>query len=153
MNSDYYGLKIFLVAAVLGGGSSGSGGVVTSSGKPYISTLSQPDLERLGLKAVSAGAKPEKLQQAFVSAQTNGDWSKLENLISGALGEDAVKDPSAGNPIAAVSNIVSNFIGRFTPTFISIIEFGRKKTIMKAYTHRTYFLLYYGFRWHWKLSY
>ena len=86
---------------------------MTSSGKPYISTLSQPDLERLGLKAVAAGAKPEKLQQAFVSAQTNGDWSKLENLISGALGEDAVKDPGAGNPIAAVSNIVSNFIGRF----------------------------------------
>ena len=111
--------QLNLVAAVLGGGSSsssssGSGGVVTSSGKPYISTLSQPDLERLGLKAVSAGAKPEKLQQAFIQAQQNGDWSKLETLISGALGEDAIKDPSAGNPIAGISNLVSNFIGKFT---------------------------------------
>ena len=108
-------MKKILVDAVLGGGGGGSsvsGGVVTSSGKPYISTLSQPDLERLGLKAVSAGAKPGDLQQAFIQAQQNGDWSKLEKLISGALGEDAIKDPSAGNPIAAVSNIVSNFIGK-----------------------------------------
>ena len=86
-----------------GGGGSGSGGAsvvtVTSDGKPYLSTLSQIELEKLGLKAIAAGAKPLKLQQAFVTAQTQGDWSKLEALISNALGPDAIKDPNANNPI------------------------------------------------------
>jgi len=98
------------VAAVLGGGISNKVGIVASS-TGYLSTLTQPELEKLGLKAVSAGAKPGKLQEAFVTAQTNGDWSKLESLISGALGADAIRDPSAGNPIAGISNFVSNFIG------------------------------------------
>ena len=103
-----------------GGGGSGSGGAsvvtVTSDGKPYLSTLSQPELEKLGLKAVAAGAKPQKLQQAFVTAQSNGDWSQLESLISGALGPNAIKDPSAGNPIAGISNFVSNLVGKIINT-------------------------------------
>ena len=49
-----------LVSAILGGG--GSGGGLVQSSKPYLSTLSQPDLEKIGLKAVAAGAKPQKLQ-------------------------------------------------------------------------------------------
>ena len=101
----------------MGGGGGGSGGgtsvvTVTSDGKPYLSTLSQPELEKLGLKAVSAGAKPQKLQEAFVTAQTNGDWSKLESLISNALGPNAIKNPSAGNPITGISNFVSNLVGK-----------------------------------------
>jgi hypothetical protein len=89
-----------------------------SSGKPYLSTLSQPELEKIGLKAVAAGAKPQKLQEAFLTAQTNGDWTKLEILISDALGPSAIQDPSAGNPIAGISNFVSNFIGGGTSTKI-----------------------------------
>ena len=100
------------MSAILGGG--GGGGSVVDSSVPYISTLSQPELEKLGLKAVSAGAKPLKLQQAFADAQTNGDWTGLEILIADALGEDAIKNPTANNPIAG---FVSNFIGKsFTPT-------------------------------------
>ena len=86
---------------------------MVQSSKPYLSTLSQPELEKIGLKAVAAGAKPTKLQDAFVTAQTNGDWSKLETLISNALGEDAIKYPSANNPISGVTNFVSNFLGKF----------------------------------------
>ena len=85
---------------------------VTSNAKPYLSTLSQPQLEKLGLKAVAAGAKPQKLQEAFATAQTNGDWSKLEYLISNALGPNAIKNPTAGNPITGISNFVSNLVGK-----------------------------------------
>ena len=99
------------VSAILGGGG-GSGGSIVQSSKPYLSTLSQPELEKIGLKAVSAGAKPQALQDAFVTAQTNGDWSKLETLISGALGADAIKNPNANNPISGVTSFVSNFLGK-----------------------------------------
>ena len=78
----------------------------------YLQTLSQPELEKIGLKAVAAGAKPGDLQQAFVTAQTQGDWSKLETLISNALGPDAIKDPNANNPISGISNLIGNFIGK-----------------------------------------
>ena len=106
---------------MLGGGISNKVGTVASS-TGYLSTLTQPELEKLGLKAVAAGAKPGKLQEAFVTAQTNGDWTKLESLISGALGPDSIKDPSAGNPIAGISSFVSNFIGKsnFLLTYLII---------------------------------
>ena len=109
-----------------GGGGSGGGAsvvTVTSDGKPYLSTLSQPELEKLGLKAVEAGAKPQKLQEAFVTAQTNGDWSKLESLISGALGPNAIKNPSAGNPIAGISNFVGNLVGKQNSTMLYFERF------------------------------
>ena len=76
---------------------------------PYISTLSLPQLEKLGLKAVSAGAKPLELQQAFADAQTNGEWSGLEILIADAVGEDAIKNPNTNNPI---TKFVNNFLGK-----------------------------------------
>jgi hypothetical protein len=88
--------------------------VAVSTG--YLQTLSQPELEKIGLKAVAAGAKPGDLQQAFVTAQTQGDWSKLETLISNALGPDANKDPNANNPISGISNLIGNFIGGGTNT-------------------------------------
>ena len=78
-----------------------------------MSTLSQPELENIGLKAVAAGTKPQKLQEAYVHAQTYDDWSKLEALISNALGEDAIKDQTVHNPIAGVVNLVDNLIGKF----------------------------------------
>ena len=59
---------------------------VAQPSKPYLSTLSQAELEKVGLKAVAAGANPQKLQQAFATAQLKGDWSQLEKLISDALG-------------------------------------------------------------------
>ena len=66
--------------------------------KPYLSTLAQPDLEKLGLKAVSAGANPTKLQQAFASAQINGDWTELEREISAVLGISAINYPPGVTP-------------------------------------------------------
>ena len=105
----------FIVSAILGGGGSSSGSSVATSSVAvstgYLQTLSQPELEKIGLKAVAAGAKPGDLQQAFVTAQTQGDWSKLETLISNALGPDAIKDPNANNPISGISNLIGNFIG------------------------------------------
>ena len=106
----------FIVSAILGGGGSSSGSSVATSSVAvstgYLQTLSQPELEKIGLKAVAAGAKPGDLQQAFVTAQTQGDWSKLETLISNALGPDAIKDPNANNPISGISNLIGNFIGK-----------------------------------------
>ena len=52
--------------------------------------LTPTELEKLGLKAVGAGASPAKLQQAFATAQIKGDWSELENLIVKALGASAL---------------------------------------------------------------
>ena len=95
------------MSAILGDG--GGGGSVVDSYVPYISTLSLPELEKLGLKAVSAGAKPFKLQQAFADAQTNGDWSELEILIADALGEEALKNPNTNN---IITGFASNFIGK-----------------------------------------
>ena len=54
------------VASLLTGN---GGGAVASGGKPYLSTLTQPELEKIGLKAVEAGANPLALQSAFVTAQ------------------------------------------------------------------------------------
>ena len=76
-------LRNFQVASLLTGGGKptekADGG--SAPGKPYLSTLSQPELEKIGLKAVEAGANPLALQSAFVTAQKEDDWSKLENLI------------------------------------------------------------------------
>ena len=67
-----------------------------------MSTLSQGELEKLGLKAVAAGANPQKLQQAFATAQLQGDWSKLEKLIAEVLGIEAINSPQVG--LAAVAS-------------------------------------------------
>ena len=71
--------------------------------KPYLSTLSQTELEKVGLKAVAAGANPQKLQQAFATAQLQGDWSKLEKLISDELGVAAINPAETGLAAAAQS--------------------------------------------------
>lgn len=52
--------------------------------------LTPTELEKLGLKAVGAGASPASLQQAFATAQLKGDWSQLETLIVVALGPNAL---------------------------------------------------------------
>lgn len=52
--------------------------------------LTPTELEKIGLKAVGAGASPAELQQAFATAQLKGDWTKLENLIVQALGASAL---------------------------------------------------------------
>ena len=83
------------MSAILGG---------AGNSKPYISTLPQPELEKLGLKAVTAGANPQKLQQAFATAQIKGDWTELESLISEKLGASAVQDP---NPFSSALNLVA----------------------------------------------
>ena len=67
-----------------------------STAEPYLSTLSQGELEKLGLKAVAAGANPQQLQQAFATAQLQGDWSKLEKLIADVLGIEAINSPQVG---------------------------------------------------------
>ena len=103
----------FSVSAIFGG----SGGSVVQSSTPYLSTLSKPELETIGLKAVAAGIKPQQLREAYVIAQTNGDWSKLEILISGALGEHAITDSTANNAISGVTNFVSNLFGKFRITY------------------------------------
>ena len=82
-----------------------------TSSEPYISTLSRPELENLGLKAVAAGAKPEDLQQAYVTAQVSGNWQKLESVISNALGSEAIEYQGVGNPITGVTNLFNNFLG------------------------------------------
>ena len=66
------------------------------STEPYLSTLNQAELEALGLKAVSAGANPQKLQQAFATAQIKGDWTKLEKEIAAVLGLQAINHPEIG---------------------------------------------------------
>ena len=71
--------------------------------KPYLSTLSQTELEKVGLKAVAAGANPQQLQQAFATAQLQGDWSKLEKLISDELGVAAINPAETGLAAAAQS--------------------------------------------------
>ena len=71
--------------------------------KPYLSTLSQAELEKVGLKAVAAGANPQKLQQAFATAQLQSDWSQLEKLISDVLGIEAINPPEVGLAAAAQS--------------------------------------------------
>ena len=63
-------------------------------------------LEKLGLKAVSAGANPQKLQQAFATAQIKGDWSVLEKEIAGVLGLASINHPEVGNAISANLNKV-----------------------------------------------
>ena len=73
-----------------------------STTEPYLSTLSQGELEKLGLKAVAAGANPQQLQQAFATAQLQGDWSKLEKLIADVLGIEAINSPQVG--LAAVAS-------------------------------------------------
>ena len=73
-----------------------------STAEPYLSTLSQGELEKLGLKAVAAGANPQQLQQAFATAQLQGDWSKLEKLIADVLGIEAINSPQVG--LAAVAS-------------------------------------------------
>ena len=67
-----------------------------ASKEPYLSTLNQAELEALGLKAVSAGANPQKLQQAFATAQIKGDWTKLEKEIAAVLGLEAINHPEIG---------------------------------------------------------
>ena len=57
------------VASILTGNGGGSGTAAGGGAKPYLSTLSQPELEKVGLKAVEAGANPLALQSAFVTAQ------------------------------------------------------------------------------------
>ncbi len=47
-------------------------------------------MEKLGLKAVGQGASPTKLQQAFASAQLNGNWSYLVKEIEAVLGPDSI---------------------------------------------------------------
>ena len=84
--------------------------------EPYLSTVSQPELEKIGLKAVAAGAEPQKLQEAYFIAQANGDWTKLETLISRVLGEDSVKHPTVNRPSYGVTNFVSNLLGKFIIT-------------------------------------
>merc|ERR1719188_434213 len=56
------------------------------SEKSPLSKLKPQELESLGLKAVGEGADPGELQDAFAKAQTDGDWSDLEELISDKLG-------------------------------------------------------------------
>ena len=72
---------------------------------PYLSTLSQGELEKLGLKAVAAGANPQKLQQAFATAQLKGDWSQLEKQIADVLGIQAINSPQVGLAAAAASQV------------------------------------------------
>ena len=77
--------------------------------KPYLSTLSQAELEKIGLKAVAAGANPQQLQQAFATAQLQGDWSQLEKLISDKLGIEAINPPEVGLAASAQAT-VSQFL-------------------------------------------
>ena len=72
---------------------------------PYLSTLSQGELEKLGLKAVAAGANPQKLQQAFATAQLKGDWTQLEKQIADVLGIQAINSPQVGLAAAAASQV------------------------------------------------
>ena len=67
------------VASLLSGN---GGGAVASGGKPYLSTLTQPELEKIGLKAVEAGANPLALQSAFVTAQVRRFFSKNSKYFS-----------------------------------------------------------------------
>ena len=80
--------------------------------KPYLSTLSPAELESLGLKAVSAGANPQKLQQAFATAQIKGDWTKLEKEIASVLGIGAINRPEVGLAagLNSASSAVTNLI-------------------------------------------
>ena len=50
---------------------------------------------------MSAGANPQKLQQAFATAQIKGDWSVLEKEIAAVLGLAAINHPEVGNAISA----------------------------------------------------
>ena len=52
---------------------------------------------------MAAGANPQKLQQAFATAQLQGDWSKLEKLISDELGVAAINPAETGLAAAAQS--------------------------------------------------
>ena len=70
-----------------------------------MSTLSQGELEKLGLKAVAAGANPQRLQQAFATAQLKGDWSQLEKQIADVLGIEAINSPQVGLAAAAASQV------------------------------------------------
>ena len=63
----------------------------SSSKKPYLSTLSQSQLDKLAEKAVKAGADIIKLKQAYAVAQKNDNWEPLEEELSDALGDDAIK--------------------------------------------------------------
>lgn len=49
--------------------------------------LSLPELEKLGMDAVAAGASTTDLQEAFANAHLKVDWTQLENLIIEALGQ------------------------------------------------------------------
>ena len=77
-----------------------------ASKEPYLSTLNQAELEALGLKAVSAGANPQKLQQAFATAQIKGDWTKLEKEIAAVLGLEAINHPEIGLAIQGNNNVI-----------------------------------------------
>ena len=57
------------VASLLTGNGAAAGAGGGGGAKPYLSTLTQPQLEKIGLKAVEAGANPLSLQSAFVTAQ------------------------------------------------------------------------------------
>ena len=86
--------------------------------KPYLSTLSQAELEKIGLKAVAAGANPQTLQQAFATAQLQGDWTKLEKEISKVLGIEAINPPElalAASAQATISQLVSSATGGGLP--------------------------------------
>ena len=84
------------------------------SNEPYLSTLSQGELEKLGLKAVAAGANPQKLQQAFATAQLKGDWSQLEKQIADVLGIEAINSPQVGLA-AAASQLLTSASGASRP--------------------------------------
>lgn len=84
--------------------STSTSSVVKKKGSP-LQTLKPEELEKLGLKAVAAGASPQKLQQAFASAQISGDWSSLEKLIVGALGADAL--PATPAPPSIIDLVVN----------------------------------------------
>ena len=58
-------------------------------------------LEKLGLKAVAAGANPQQLQQAFATAQIKGDWAPLEKKIASVLGIEAINHPEVGLAISS----------------------------------------------------
>ena len=96
------------------GGFGGGGDEVDKSSKPYLAKLSKAELDKLGLKAVAAGAQPMNLQQAFAVAKTDGDWAPLENEIAAFLGSEAITDPNAsGNPLAQrVPNVLTNLTSK-----------------------------------------
>jgi hypothetical protein len=93
--------------------------------------LTQSELEQLGLRAVASGANPQKLQQAFATAQIKGDWTPLEREIANVLGASAINQPGvglasltsavSGPTSAAINNIGSDLISQASQLVSSFV--------------------------------